>query len=85
MMQRPLLRGLAVWLHFHAVNQQDINDLEGIIVFLDDDAPAALRDGDKVLMRHIQRPSIGQVQRELLERPLRQELSNRQCVHLLKL
>ncbi len=64
-----------------AVDQQNIDNLEGIVAFLHDHAASALGDGHKIGVRHLDRAPISQVQNKWLKRFVTQNLANRDSIH----
>jgi hypothetical protein len=73
--------GLGGRSNLDAVDQQNIDKLEGIIAFLHDDSPTALRDGNEIGVRHLDRAPVRQVKNKRLKRLVVQNLANRDGIH----
>src|SRR6266478_839720 len=77
--------GLGGGLDLDAVDQQHIDNLEGVVPFLHDDTATALREGNEICVWHFDRAPIHQMQDERLKRLLVQNLANGDGIHPLSL
>ena len=75
------LGGLGGGFDLDAVDQQHINNLEGVVVLFHDHTATIPREGNEIGVWHFERAPVSHVQDERLKRLLVQNLANRNGIH----